>query len=293
MKTRLRFTTLCLLAIGGPMLVLAGCSAKSPAEPGQEPLQGETISGRWAITIEATDNRMMAGGDSIVFTATIVNRDSGAAPPDGATAVVTTSMGLIGDPDPAVGLPAAALPVFGGGVTFEVFSGEDEGTATVEVTFQNATGRRNVQITEELFLFLESIIPNSGDKGGGYTVRITGQGFDEPMRVEFGGIVALVTEVRPNQIRVRVPSVPVDRDIFDGEFSVVDVTVTIFGADGEGGAQGGASDTLPSAFTYIGSGDPPMGGGVCGDGTVDAGEQCDDGNFMNGDGCSNTCQLEP
>lgn len=31
---------------------------------------------------------------------------------------------------------------------------------------------------------------------------------------------------------------------------------------------------------------------VCGDGIVEAGELCDDGNTTNGDGCSNTCQIE-
>ena len=31
---------------------------------------------------------------------------------------------------------------------------------------------------------------------------------------------------------------------------------------------------------------------VCGNGVVEAGEQCDDGNTMNGDGCSSTCQDE-
>lgn len=31
---------------------------------------------------------------------------------------------------------------------------------------------------------------------------------------------------------------------------------------------------------------------VCGNGIVEAGEQCDDGNTTNGDGCSSTCQLE-
>ncbi len=31
---------------------------------------------------------------------------------------------------------------------------------------------------------------------------------------------------------------------------------------------------------------------ACGDGNVDAGEQCDDGNNANGDGCSSTCQTE-
>ena len=33
------------------------------------------------------------------------------------------------------------------------------------------------------------------------------------------------------------------------------------------------------------------GGGVCGDGTQDPGEQCDDNNLINGDGCSDTCQI--
>lgn len=31
----------------------------------------------------------------------------------------------------------------------------------------------------------------------------------------------------------------------------------------------------------------------CGDGYMDAGEKCDDGNTMNGDGCSSTCTIEP
>ena len=32
--------------------------------------------------------------------------------------------------------------------------------------------------------------------------------------------------------------------------------------------------------------------GVCGDGTLNIGEQCDDGNTVSGDGCSSACQLE-
>jgi cysteine-rich repeat protein len=34
-------------------------------------------------------------------------------------------------------------------------------------------------------------------------------------------------------------------------------------------------------------------GGQCGDGAVDAGEECDDGNAADGDGCSSTCRLPP
>ena len=35
-----------------------------------------------------------------------------------------------------------------------------------------------------------------------------------------------------------------------------------------------------------------MPAGVCGDGTVGAGEECDDGNTASGDGCSSTCTNE-
>jgi len=31
----------------------------------------------------------------------------------------------------------------------------------------------------------------------------------------------------------------------------------------------------------------------CGNSLYDSGEACDDGNYLNGDGCSSTCQLEP
>ncbi|MBG1233060.1 DUF4215 domain-containing protein [Aestuariivirga litoralis] len=36
----------------------------------------------------------------------------------------------------------------------------------------------------------------------------------------------------------------------------------------------------------------PVPAGVCGDGALDAGEQCDDGNTVGGDGCASNCQTE-
>lgn len=37
----------------------------------------------------------------------------------------------------------------------------------------------------------------------------------------------------------------------------------------------------------------PLAANFCGDGVVAGGEQCDDRNLVNGDGCSSTCMREP
>ncbi|MEL7449845.1 MAG: choice-of-anchor J domain-containing protein, partial [Pseudomonadota bacterium] len=46
--------------------------------------------------------------------------------------------------------------------------------------------------------------------------------------------------------------------------------------------------------TLVVDGSDPDGGvgGICGDAILDSGEQCDDGNTADGDGCSSTCQVE-
>ncbi len=55
-----------------------------------------------------------------------------------------------------------------------------------------------------------------------------------------------------------------------------------------------AGNAVLSAYlTHFGSDVPPPLGSVCGNNMIDSGEQCDDGNTNNGDGCSSTCQTEP
>src|SRR5436190_1039490 len=45
------------------------------------------------------------------------------------------------------------------------------------------------------------------------------------------------------------------------------------------------------AASLFGACGPDNNEGVCGDGAVDAGEECDDGNTANGDGCESDCKL--
>ncbi len=70
------------------------------------------------------------------------------------------------------------------------------------------------------------------------------------------------------------------------------------GGDGGGGAAGvggGGSGGAAGAGGTGGAGGAGGAGGrsgTCGDGTIDAGESCDDGDLVDGDGCSATCVVE-
>jgi len=59
--------------------------------------------------------------------------------------------------------------------------------------------------------------------------------------------------------------------------------------EGGGGGSGSAADE-PTCLENCGEGPPAA--PVCGNGAVEAGEQCDDGNTASGDGCSATCRIE-
>ncbi|MBZ5709553.1 PQQ-binding-like beta-propeller repeat protein [Nannocystis pusilla] len=52
------------------------------------------------------------------------------------------------------------------------------------------------------------------------------------------------------------------------------------------GSSGGSTDATPTTSASSGESEP----GVCGDGVVDAGERCDDGNDEANDGCDGACQ---
>lgn len=126
-----------------------------------------------------------------------------------------------------------------------------------------------------------SVVPNSGPSGGGTVVNINGSGFDDPVRVLFGGNQATVTSVTPTQVRVTSPP-------FTGDFPTeacttgdgapgtrqrpVSVSVTVTNLETT------CADTVPGAFTYL----PPT---TCVPTAPPPGEEpeCSDG-IENGDG---------
>jgi fibro-slime domain-containing protein len=63
-------------------------------------------------------------------------------------------------------------------------------------------------------------------------------------------------------------------------------------AGDDAGAAGAAGSTTGAAGAIDAAPDVPA-GPVCGNGKLEMGEACDDGNTMAGDGCSGTCELEP
>jgi cysteine-rich repeat protein len=87
---------------------------------------------------------------------------------------------------------------------------------------------------------------------------------------------------------------------WDGAFPSPDAAGSVTSDVGPGRDLGQAVDAaaplidtgwvvIPDAFIVE---DPDGGSGLCGNGQIDVGEACDDGNIIDGDGCSATCQSE-
>ena len=68
-------------------------------------------------------------------------------------------------------------------------------------------------------------------------------------------------------------------NLFSGSLRILSWNMTWFMRDN----YGGIADIDLWTWSFLG----------CGDGILDTGEECDDGNNNNGDGCSSSCQIEP
>jgi cysteine-rich repeat protein len=86
--------------------------------------------------------------------------------------------------------------------------------------------------------------------------------------------------------------IPITAGVYACE-TVLDTVVVGAGVCGDGVVDPGEACDDGNLFDGDGCSSVCTDEAMCGNGTVDAGEGCDDGNTTNGDGCSAVCQVEP
>ncbi len=250
-----------LLVVG----LLAACSTDSPTAPQSVPPpppgSGDP-SATWNITVTADPKQLEEGSDQpSTITIRVRRADNGQAPPDGATIVVTASLGEFLSLGSGVNQVIAEL--FGGGTQLQFYSGSLTGTATIQAQLEQSIGQAAVEIVEKGVLFITRVSPTSGSDRGGTRIRIEGTAFKEPLLVwiggRAGGLQASVDSVKPDGTLIRADTQKVpDPESFlnsegcdsdgDGANDGVRLLPKTFAVEVE--LVGGVSTSLPNAFTY-------------------------------------------
>lgn len=222
---------------------LAGCDSKSPTAP-ERPDPGAAApvtTTVWNITVTASPSRfeLPEGGTvSVDSTITVTARSASTnqPPPDGSTAIVSTSVGS-----------GVVTLQNGTGSAVLSFVATALGSVEVQASLEGSVGRTTIDIVTQaadptpIPLFIERVSPDRGSPVGGERVRIIGTGFEEPIRVTFGSLPAVVRSVTSTLLVVETPTI----DLQVGSTSTVNVTVNINVNEAETN-----SDTLNNAFTY-------------------------------------------
>jgi len=231
---------LALLSLVG--LVLA-CTTDSPSEPRQDPAPPPGSGGgggSFSVTVTVDPGSVPASStDPVEVLVRVRNRNSGAPPATGATAVVVATLGTFNTP--GTGPTSVVVTLVNGDARLLFFPGDTLGTAVIQAQFQGSLGQGLVTVQGGGAFFLSFVDPNVGKEGD--VVTIHGGGFVQPVRVTFEGISARVRGVTPNQIRVEIPPAPseVPRD------TTLPVTVEVTIRIGTGDQ---ASDSLASGFSF-------------------------------------------
>ena len=249
MKTRPTFRALSRWTAYAALAVAAACSSDSPTEPTRSPGPPPGTGGASAtynVTVTASPGTVAAGSDDpVVVTVRAVRTDNGQPAPNDTIAVITATEGSFGAPG---GENAVTVSLIDGAAQVQYFPPTDDaGTVVIRATVAGSVGSTSITILEAATFFISFVDPNVGSPTGGEEVFIHGSGFDEPVRVSFGGANARVLSVSPTRIRVIAPESlgPLN------ERRTVDVTVTI-----NVNQEDQASDTLPGAYTYAPGGSP-------------------------------------
>jgi hypothetical protein len=199
-------------------------------------------------------------------------------PAAGGTGVTVTGTGFTGATAVTFGATPAPSFTVNGDTSITVVS-PAASAGTVDVTVTTAGGTSSASSTDQ-FTFIAApavsgLNPDSGTVNGGTLVTILGTNFIDVTAVNFGETPAGFTVNDDSSITAMSPAAEAaDR---------VHVTVVTVG--------GMSATSAADEFTYTTS--PTT--SACGDGTLDPGEQCDDGaaNGLAGDCCTVTCAFQP
>ncbi len=251
MKSRSQLLLVLVLAVA-PALVLLSCDSGNPVVP-ESPEAPTGGSGAYLIALTAAPPQLQAGsGDPATVTVTV--RDSaGVAPTDGTGVILSTDGGSFGVASADAPVRTAELELAGGRAQVSFFPGDEVMTASLLARVGESLGRLQLEIVEALpsNFFLLAVQPSSGSPDGGEAVRITGAGFQEPVRVTFGGVVAQVQSVTSSQVSVVTP--PSAAPVAAGQAVPVDVAVTNALDTPES-----VADALPGAYVYSREPIPPL-----------------------------------
>ena len=222
----------------GALALLAGafgaCTSKS--SPTAPPLSGggtpPTGSGStlYNITVTASPSSLavLVPLPTSTITVNVRNASTGAPPPDGTTAVVTTNLGTLsgttgsGQRVDVSLVNGQAVLTYTPPAALEVAST----TAIVQAQLEQSVGQATITLTGEgtaAPFVLDHAQPNSGDPSGGQRVTLHGQGFEAPITVLFGGTSAQVNSVSSNRAVVTTP--PLLTPLAPGETQAVTITV--------------------------------------------------------------------
>jgi len=198
-------------------------------------------------------------------------------PAAGGTSVTITGTGFTGTTAVTFGSTPAASFMESGDTSITAISPAASG-GTVDITVTTAGGTSvagsNDQFTFVAVPIVSGISPDNGPLNGGTLVTITGANFVDVATVSFGETPAGFTVNDDTSITALSPP--------GEDVDTVDITVVNLG--------GTSARTPADKFSYT----PAVAVPICGDGTLDPGEQCDDGaaNGAPGDCCTVTCTFQ-
>ena len=246
-----RRATLALLVT--VLLALGSCDSGNPVVPTAPTAPPQ--AGQLSISVTVSPDMLRVGGsEPAVVTVQVRRLDDGQPPDDGTQVVVSVDQGSLGVNNPDSPATVQTLALAGGQVQTSYFPGSQLGKANILAQVGQATGRGQVDLVDVLApdFFLLGADPAAGRPEGGDLVTLQGVGFQQPLRVLFGGVQAPVQSVSADGRALQVLSPTLPTPLAPGAFLPVDITVT----NGLNEPVP-ATDTLVGGFTYTESPDPP------------------------------------